>query len=67
MVNKIEDVLFNVHKYQLMKSETFSDMFKILDKSNPNNREGSSPENPILMPGVKGSDFEALLTVLYAG
>ncbi|KAF8600047.1 hypothetical protein BDV93DRAFT_525605, partial [Ceratobasidium sp. AG-I] len=62
----IEDTLFNVHKYQLMKSETFSDMFKIANESNQENEEGLSPENPIVMSGMKASDFEALLTVLYA-
>ncbi|KAF8599928.1 hypothetical protein BDV93DRAFT_608998 [Ceratobasidium sp. AG-I] len=66
VVIQIEDLLFGVHKYQLLKSETFSDMFKIAGESNPDNREGSSPENPIIMSGVKASDFEALLTVLYA-
>lgn len=63
---KIEDTLFNVHKYQLMKSETFSDMFKIASESSQESGEGSSPENPIVMSGVTASDFEALLTVLYA-
>ncbi|KAF8598502.1 hypothetical protein BDV93DRAFT_561213 [Ceratobasidium sp. AG-I] len=62
----IEDTLFNVHRYQLMKSETFSDMFKIASESEQESGEGSSPENPIVMSGVKASDFEALLTVLYA-
>ena len=66
MFGKIEDTLFNVHKYQLMKSETFSDMFKIASESDQESGEGSSPENPIVMSGVKASDFEALLTVLYA-
>ncbi|KAG8769871.1 hypothetical protein FRC12_004680 [Ceratobasidium sp. 428] len=60
---KIENVLFNVHKYQLMKSETFSDMFKVATRDP---EEGSSPEKPIVMEGVSASDFECLLTVLYA-
>ncbi|KAG9085622.1 hypothetical protein FRC06_003528 [Ceratobasidium sp. 370] len=60
---KIEDTLFNVHKYQLMKSETFSDMFKTA-KEGP--EEGSSPKKPVLIDGVTVSDFECLLTVLYA-
>ena len=63
---QIEDTLFNVHKYQLMKSETFSDMFKIGGESDQEDVEGSSPKNPIVMSGVTASDFEALLTVLYA-
>ncbi|KAG9096510.1 hypothetical protein FRC06_008588 [Ceratobasidium sp. 370] len=60
---KIENVLFNVHKYQLMKSETFSDMFETAGRDP---EEGSSPEKPIVMEGVSASDFECLLTVLYA-
>lgn len=49
-----------------MKSDTFSDMFKIANESNQESGEGSSTENPIVMSGVTASDFEALLTVLYA-
>ncbi|KAG9085623.1 hypothetical protein FRC06_003529 [Ceratobasidium sp. 370] len=60
---QIEDTLFNVHKYQLMKSETFSDMFKVAQE---NSEQGPSPENPIVIEGVAVSDFESLLTVLYA-
>jgi hypothetical protein len=58
--------LFNVHKYQLLKSETFSDMFKVPKAIDGEPEEGSSPENPIIMEGVKASDFVALLKVLYA-
>lgn len=28
--------------------------------------EGSSTENPIMMEGVSATDFESLLTILYA-
>ncbi|KAG9085624.1 hypothetical protein FRC06_003530 [Ceratobasidium sp. 370] len=63
MATKIEDTLFNVHKYQLMKSETFSDMFKTAKEDT---EEGSSAEKPIVLEGVAASDFECLLTVLYA-
>ncbi|KAG8744337.1 hypothetical protein FRC10_010317 [Ceratobasidium sp. 414] len=63
MPMKIEDTLFNVHKYQLMKSETFSDMF---GTAQGDTEEGSSPEKPIVIEGVAASDFECLLTVLYA-
>ncbi|QRV85723.1 The BTB (BR-C, ttk and bab)/POZ (Pox virus and Zinc finger) domain [Ceratobasidium sp. AG-Ba] len=63
VVIEIEHVLFNVHKYQLMKSETFADMFKAANKDP---EEGSSVEKPIVLEGVKASDFECLLTVLYA-
>lgn len=66
VVIQIEDTLFNVHKYQLVKSETFSDMFNMPKEENDEPEEGSSPEHPIVMDGVSASDFEALLTVLYA-
>ncbi|CAE6439436.1 unnamed protein product [Rhizoctonia solani] len=63
---QIEDTLFNVHKYQLIKSEVFSDMFKMPKTENDEPEEGSSPENPIVIEGVAASDFAALLKVLYA-
>ncbi|EUC54266.1 BTB/POZ domain protein [Rhizoctonia solani AG-3 Rhs1AP] len=63
---QVEDTLFNVHKYQLLKSETFSDMFKIPNVGG-GEPEGSSPEHPIIMEGVKAEDFVALLKMLYAG
>ncbi|KAG9121351.1 hypothetical protein FRC07_002721 [Ceratobasidium sp. 392] len=64
----IENTLFNVHKYQLMKSTTFSDMFALADasKNGETTPEGSSPDRPIVMEGVSASDFESLMTVLYA-
>lgn len=49
-----------------MNSETFSDMSEIASKFERSDEEGSSSENPIIMSGVAASDFEALLTVLYA-
>ena len=66
IVIQIEDTLFNVHKYQLIKSVTFSDMFSVPKAETDEPEEGSSPEHPIVMEGVSASDFEALLTVLYA-
>ncbi|ELU35843.1 BTB domain-containing protein [Rhizoctonia solani AG-1 IA] len=63
---QVEDTLFNVHKYQLLKSETFSDMFKAPKAEDGEPEEGSSPECPIIMDGVNASDFVALLKVLYA-
>ncbi|CAE6524048.1 unnamed protein product [Rhizoctonia solani] len=62
----VEDTLFNVHKYQLLKSETFSDMFRVPKSEDGEPEEGSSPEHPIIMEGVKADDFVALLKVLYA-
>ncbi|QRV78384.1 The BTB (BR-C, ttk and bab)/POZ (Pox virus and Zinc finger) domain [Ceratobasidium sp. AG-Ba] len=65
---QIEDTLFNVHKYQLMKSTTFSDMFTIAEESEDSTKkqEGLSLENPIVLDRVSASDFECLMTVLYA-
>ncbi|KAG8700090.1 hypothetical protein FRC08_004931 [Ceratobasidium sp. 394] len=65
---QIENTLFNVHKYQLMKSTTFSDMFAIAEESEDEQttREGSSLDHPIVMQRVSASDFECLMTVLYA-
>ncbi|CAE6439416.1 unnamed protein product [Rhizoctonia solani] len=62
---QVEDTLFNVHKYQLAKSEAFSDRFK-RPKEGDKPEEGSSPEHPIVLRGVLDSDFTALLRVLYA-
>ncbi|CAE6469454.1 unnamed protein product [Rhizoctonia solani] len=63
---QVEDTLFNVHKYQLLKSETFSDMFNVPKAEEGEPEEGSTPNNPIIMEGVKAPDFVALLKVLYA-
>ncbi|CAE7127733.1 unnamed protein product [Rhizoctonia solani] len=63
---KVENTLFNVHKYQLMKSEVFSDMFKMPKAEGDEPKEGSSPEYPIVMKGIPASDFASLLKVLYA-
>ncbi|CAE6479392.1 unnamed protein product [Rhizoctonia solani] len=63
---QIGKTLFNVHKYQLAKSEVFSDMFKIPKPEGDEPLEGSSPEHPIKLEGVSASDFAALLRVLYA-
>ncbi|CAE6500657.1 unnamed protein product [Rhizoctonia solani] len=63
---QVERTLFNVHKYQLTKSEVFSDMFKMPRPQNNKPEEGSSPEYPIVLKGITSADFAALLTVLYA-
>ncbi|KAG8787477.1 hypothetical protein FRC12_015548 [Ceratobasidium sp. 428] len=60
---KVESVLFKIHRSELMKSETFSDMFQMANK---NPEEGSSPESPIILEGVKALDFECLLIALYS-
>ncbi|KAH7337984.1 hypothetical protein B0J17DRAFT_717666 [Rhizoctonia solani] len=66
VVIQIENVQFNVHKYQLLKSETFRDMFAVVEQSEEECAEGSSTDKPIKMEGVSAHDFECLLTVLYA-
>ncbi|KAG8744333.1 hypothetical protein FRC10_010313 [Ceratobasidium sp. 414] len=65
---RIENTLFNVHKYQLMKSTMFAGMFAIAGESDyeQTTQEGSSPDNPIVMKGVSPADFECLMTILYA-
>ncbi|KAH7338059.1 hypothetical protein B0J17DRAFT_660610 [Rhizoctonia solani] len=62
---QIGKTLFNVHKYQLAKSEVFSDRFK-RPKQGDGPEEGLSPEQPIKLKGVSASEFAALLRVLYA-
>lgn len=74
---QIEKTLFNVHKYQLVKSEVFANMFKKAEgkdyKPEPEDEPelenepepGSSPKHPIVIKGVAASDFAALLRVLY--
>ncbi|KDN37614.1 hypothetical protein RSAG8_10019, partial [Rhizoctonia solani AG-8 WAC10335] len=57
---QVEDTLFNVHKYQLLKSETFSDMFKVPKAEDGDPEEGSSPEHPIIMEGVKAEDVDRM-------
>ncbi|KAG8723991.1 hypothetical protein FRC11_002237 [Ceratobasidium sp. 423] len=63
---QVENTLFNVHKYQLAKSEVFTKMFKMPKPENGEPEEGSSPEHPIVIRGAAASDFTALLRVLYA-
>ncbi|KAG8736993.1 hypothetical protein FRC11_002285, partial [Ceratobasidium sp. 423] len=63
---QIENTLFNVHKYQLSKSEFFSEIFKVSNPRSDKPKEGSSPEHPIVIDGAAASDFAALLRVLYA-
>ncbi|CUA72025.1 hypothetical protein RSOLAG22IIIB_04886 [Rhizoctonia solani] len=63
---QVKRTLFNVHKYQLAKSEVFSERFKIRKAEGDGPEEGSSPDYPIKLKGVSASDFTALLRVLYA-
>ncbi|KAG9096902.1 hypothetical protein FRC06_008206 [Ceratobasidium sp. 370] len=71
---QVENTLFNVYKSQLLKSETFRDMFSLGDAAPTNDDpdlkqkviagEGSE-SNPIKLSGIRSNDFEKLLTVLY--
>ncbi|KAG8722068.1 hypothetical protein FRC08_007489 [Ceratobasidium sp. 394] len=63
VVIQVEDMHFKVHRSQLLKSETFRDMFSIGDVI-PVSGEGSD-NNPIKLSGVRADDFEKLLTMLY--
>ncbi|CAE6470342.1 hypothetical protein ACGC1H_005937 [Rhizoctonia solani] len=65
IVVQAEKTLFRVHKYQLAKSNTFSDLFR-RPKEGDGPEKGSSPECPIKLADVSASDFTALLRVLYA-
>ncbi|CAE7229614.1 unnamed protein product [Rhizoctonia solani] len=57
---QVENTLFNVHRFQLAKSEnTWGKLRQAIEE------EGSSPEQPIKLEGVSVSDFAALLKVLY--
>ncbi|KAG9096901.1 hypothetical protein FRC06_008205 [Ceratobasidium sp. 370] len=60
---QVEDTHFKVHKSQLLKSETFRDMFSLGDAT-PVSGEGSE-NNPIKLSGIQPDDFEKLLTMLY--
>ncbi|KAG8707364.1 hypothetical protein FRC09_001866 [Ceratobasidium sp. 395] len=64
---QVENTLFNVHKHQLLKSTTLSNMFTIAGESESKrtSHEGASLDHPIVMQGVSASDFECLLKVLY--
>ncbi|QRV80361.1 The BTB (BR-C, ttk and bab)/POZ (Pox virus and Zinc finger) domain [Ceratobasidium sp. AG-Ba] len=61
IVLKIENTLFTVHKYQLLKSQFFREILE----APQGNIEGSPSARPIAIDGVLASDFESLLSVLY--
>ncbi|EUC54199.1 BTB domain protein, putative [Rhizoctonia solani AG-3 Rhs1AP] len=60
---QVEKTLFNVHKYLLVKSEVFSDMFGGFKTEDDEPQPGSSPEYPIVIHGAAASDFAALLKI----
>ncbi|KAG8737469.1 hypothetical protein FRC10_008153 [Ceratobasidium sp. 414] len=78
---RVEGTLFNVHKSQLLKSETFRDMFSlggatpteagpdVVPSGDHNPKPTVSGEgsesNPIMLSGIRANDFEKLLTMLY--
>ncbi|CAE6445269.1 unnamed protein product [Rhizoctonia solani] len=64
VIIQVESTLYKIHKHMLLKSETFSDMFKLPNETAASLGEGT--ERPIVLQGIAVSDFEALLEVLYA-
>lgn len=62
---KVEDVLYNVHRYFFRRdSSVFDGMFSLphpVDKR----PEGDSLENPIILEGIGARDFDRLLSLLY--
>lgn len=68
VVVKVENVLFNVHKYQLVKSKTFAEKLAEADRAHTHGEsaDGSSTDRPLIMGNASAADFECLLTVLYA-
>ncbi|KAF8152961.1 hypothetical protein B0H34DRAFT_677192 [Crassisporium funariophilum] len=63
---KIEGVYYKVHRYFLdRESSVFQSMFSC--PSPTEGPEGDSDQNPIHIPGVTTSEFEALLDFLYNG
>ncbi|KAK7008257.1 hypothetical protein R3P38DRAFT_3280775 [Favolaschia claudopus] len=62
---KVQERLFNVPRHHFEKtSEVFGGMFA-LPASDSLEAEGQSDENPIALEGIKSSDFEQLLKILY--
>ncbi|KAG9119977.1 hypothetical protein FRC07_004720 [Ceratobasidium sp. 392] len=53
---QVESTLFNVHKQQLCRSETFKEMFGIKETSMVT--QGSSLDNPIKLLGIPAQSFE---------
>ncbi|KAG8771315.1 hypothetical protein FRC12_003690 [Ceratobasidium sp. 428] len=67
---QVESTIFNVHKWQLLKSETFRDMFSLANTTPDGGAKSMSSDegsesNPIKLSGVLAEDFEKLLTMLY--
>lgn len=68
-VLRVETTLFKVHRFLLSRdSSAFENMFSIPtgDSDRQATQEGFSDDIPIVLEGESASDFEALLTVLYA-
>jgi hypothetical protein len=62
-VVQVEDKLFKVPRYQFEHSPIFKTAFTL--PAGTLAAEGVSDENPIELPGIKKSDFESLLKVLF--
>ncbi|KAG9119976.1 hypothetical protein FRC07_004719, partial [Ceratobasidium sp. 392] len=61
--SQVENTLFNVHKQQLFRSETFKEMFNIKEANIV--AQGSSLDTPIKLLGISAQSFESLLNALY--
>ncbi|TRM67209.1 hypothetical protein BD626DRAFT_485140 [Schizophyllum amplum] len=62
-VFQVEDVIFSVHTHFLTEhSPIFRDMLLVGQGADG---EGSSPNNPIVLEGVRAWDFDALLRIFY--
>lgn len=60
----VEDVLFRVHRYHLRKhSPVFESMLTLPQTGTT--AEGTSDENPIVLPQIKSSDFASLMWMIY--
>ncbi|CAE6469457.1 unnamed protein product [Rhizoctonia solani] len=66
VVIQVESTLFKVHKYHLLESETFRDMSQILQSPSEETEEVTTTKHPLVLNSVTASEFEALLTMLYA-
>ncbi|QRV97358.1 The BTB (BR-C, ttk and bab)/POZ (Pox virus and Zinc finger) domain [Ceratobasidium sp. AG-Ba] len=66
VVLRVEDVLFKVQASLLKAhSEVFTDMFTMPPGDHNGQAEGSTDEYPIVIPGIKATEFRNLLKMLY--
>jgi hypothetical protein len=63
---KVEDVLFNVHRYFFQRdSSVFSAMFSLPKPEAEEHPEGEVDEKPIVLTSFSKKDFERFLMILY--